>query len=301
MFESVFSQQGLSLDRLKTLLDVQAAGSIAGAAPDSSSRQSQFSRQLRDLSEYFGSEIVKREGKGIRLTDFGEKVADLAFGKFRAIEDLLAESRASSQQFRIVAGDSVLQWLVAPRLAPVKLGKALAGFSSSNVRTGEAIHRIQEGRADFGIVRKDSVPRGLKSALLGCMRFKAVVPQRISGGKVPTLAQLFDLPLAVMVTDGQFTTRLREIARNAGRQLVPAFACESFPQVLSAVRSGSYAAIVPALGSDSLAGDDMLTVQPDAFRTLERELMLIWNKRVVAVRPGAEEVIEFLCRALAIK
>ena len=46
MFEHLFSERGLSLDRLKTLIEVARAGSIAGAARGDSARQSLYSRQI---------------------------------------------------------------------------------------------------------------------------------------------------------------------------------------------------------------------------------------------------------------
>jgi DNA-binding transcriptional LysR family regulator len=52
MFENLFSERGLSLDRLKVLIEVRDAGSIAQAAPGDPVRQSQYSRQLRELSEF---------------------------------------------------------------------------------------------------------------------------------------------------------------------------------------------------------------------------------------------------------
>ncbi len=58
MFESLFSERGLSLDRLKVLIEVRDAGSIAQAAPGDPVRQSQYSRQLRELSEFFGCEVA---------------------------------------------------------------------------------------------------------------------------------------------------------------------------------------------------------------------------------------------------
>jgi len=46
MFENLFAQSGLSLERLKTFREIVAAGGITAAAGDDSNRQSQFSRTL---------------------------------------------------------------------------------------------------------------------------------------------------------------------------------------------------------------------------------------------------------------
>ena len=202
MFESLFSQRGLSLDRLKTLLEVHEAGGIAAAVPGSPSQQSQYSRQLRDLSQFFATEITRRDGKRLVLTSFGVQLALLARTQFTALTDLRAASRASAMQYRIVAGESLLQWLVVPRLRPLLAGGTRASFSTFNVRTSDAVHRIQEAQADFGIVRKDSVPRGVRSFSLGTLRFGAAIPKAMAPRK-PTISEMLSLPLAVMSTDGQ--------------------------------------------------------------------------------------------------
>ena len=68
MFEHLFSERGLSLDRLKTLIEVARAGSIAGAARGDSARQSLYSRQIKELEEFFGVELTRRRGKVLVLT-----------------------------------------------------------------------------------------------------------------------------------------------------------------------------------------------------------------------------------------
>ncbi|HSI08860.1 MAG: LysR family transcriptional regulator, partial [Rariglobus sp.] len=116
MFEKLFSERGLSLDRIRVLLEVHDAGSIAQAAPGDPIRQSQYSRQLRELSEFFGCEVAQRQGKLLKLTEQGRKLADLARNHLRSLEDFRAECRTECPDYTIAAGDSILHWLVIPRL-----------------------------------------------------------------------------------------------------------------------------------------------------------------------------------------
>src|SRR5882757_1637877 len=119
MFEPLFAERGLSLDRLKVLIEVRDAGSIAQAAPGDPVRQSQYSRQLRELSEFFGSEVAQRRGKILKLTPEGERLAELARDQLRALADFRSECRQQSVVFTLGAGDSLIQWLVIPRLGKV--------------------------------------------------------------------------------------------------------------------------------------------------------------------------------------
>ena len=61
MFENLFSEHGLSLERLRTLQLVSEAGSIAAAARGDTTRQSQYSRQLKELEQFFGTTLTRRQ------------------------------------------------------------------------------------------------------------------------------------------------------------------------------------------------------------------------------------------------
>jgi DNA-binding transcriptional LysR family regulator len=302
MFESLFAERGLSLDRLKVLIEVRDAGSIAQAAPGDAVRQSQYSRQLRELSEFFGCEVAQRRGKILKLTPQGERLAELAREQLRSLADFRAECRDEHVVFTLGAGDSLIQWLVIPRLGGLLEDFPGARFSTANLRTNEIVQQLTDCRLDFGIIRKNAVAPGLKAVSLGIVSYLAVVPEALVGKKKPTLAQVLgNLPLATQTTDGQFTGGLRDLATSLGVALRPALACQSFPQTMAAVRSGKFAAIVPELAVRDLPAGTVHRLGGELFRTLDREAMLAWNPRLVRIRPNAARVAAHLQRVLAIE
>src|SRR5438309_2009951 len=240
MFENLFSERGLSLDRLKVLIEVRDAGSIAQAAPSDPVRQSQYSRQLRELSEFFGCEVAQRRGKILKLTEQGERLAELAREQLRSLDDFRAECRQTSVAFTIGAGDSLIQWLVIPRLGKIIDEFPGTHFATTNLRTNEIVQQLTDCRLDFGIIRKNAVAPGLKSVSLGVVSYVALVPDQLARTKkkLSLLQALTDLPLATQTTVGQFTAGLRDIAKSLSVLLRPALACQSFPQTMAALRSG---------------------------------------------------------------
>lgn len=70
MFTKLLSKGGLSLDRLRALLEVGAAGSIVKAAGGDPVRQSQYSRQIKELEDFFQTKLVERHGKDSVRTTF---------------------------------------------------------------------------------------------------------------------------------------------------------------------------------------------------------------------------------------
>lgn len=302
MFEALFSERGLSLDRLKVLIEVRDAGSIAQAAPGDPVRQSQYSRQLRELSEFFGCEVAQRRGKLLKLTAQGERLAELAREHLRSLEDFRAECREAKVAFTLGAGDSLIQWLVIPRLGKILDEFPGIHFATANLRTNEIVQQLTDCRLDFGIIRKNAIAPGLKSVSLGIVRYVALGPDALMRGrKRVTLQQAFtELPLASQTTDGQFASGLRDIAKALHAPVVPALACQSFPQTTAALRSGRFWAIVPEIALRELASTPMHRITDKLLTQLEREAMLAWNPRLIRVRPNAAKIASRLHQILAL-
>src|SRR5579871_2796074 len=119
MFTRLFAESGLSLDRLKSLLEVGAAGSIVKATAGDPVKQSQYSRQIKELEDFFRIKLVERHGKGIQLTSSGRELARISrfflLGLSNFQRGCLQKSRrfASARARRTFNGFSC-------RLSPVK-------------------------------------------------------------------------------------------------------------------------------------------------------------------------------------
>jgi len=289
MFDALLSERGLSLDRLHVLLKIHDAGSIAAAAPGDTVKQSQYSRQLRELSEYFGCEVARRQGKLMKLTPQGVQLADLVRQNFRSLSDFRAQCRSELVDYTIAAGDSLIHWLIIPRLGKLPKSCSQYHFATLNLRTKEAIQQLNDGRVDFAVVRRDALPQEYEGLLLGTLEYCALVPKSLTGrGGRASLKDCFGrFPMAAQNTDGQFTGKLREIAESFGQELRPVLACQSFPQVLSAVRSGAYAAILPTIAVGDLPEGSCVQIEGAALASLNRELVLAFHPRLVSLRPKA--------------
>jgi len=296
MYDNLFSERGLSLDRLRVLVEVHDAGGIAKAAPGDPIRQSQYSRQLRELSEFFGTEVARRQGRQLKLTPQGVQLAELVRTQLRSLQDFRAECRAESVDYTIAAGDSLIHWLVIPRLGGIVRKQEAARFATSNLRTNEVVQQLKDGRVDFGVIRRDAVEAPLKSAALGTLRFVAVVPKAMvpTRGSISLREILGDLPFAAHTSDGQFTQKLRDVAKELKTELRPALICQSFPQAMAAVRSGGFGSVLPALALKELDPDSYQAVTAPSLGNLDRGIVLAWNSRLPRIRPSAKKLIDRL-------
>jgi DNA-binding transcriptional LysR family regulator len=296
MYDSLFSEGGLTLDRLRALIEVQDAGSIANTAPGDTVRHSQYSRQLRDLSEFFGREVTHRRGKVLKLTPEGARLSELARPFLRGLADLHSECKNERAVFNIAAGDSLIHWLVIPRIGGLLKTLPNVRFSTSGLRTNAIVQQITDERVDFGLIRKNAVATGLKSLALGTLAYVAVVPTTLAPRKpTPTFSEVFNtFPIAMQTTDGQFAKQLSEIALSANGSFRPGLGCESFPQTLAAVRSGRFAAIIPELAVKELPSGSVHIITGEPLRKLHRDISLVCNPRVIKVRTHAAKVFSAL-------
>ncbi|MDI1248736.1 MAG: LysR family transcriptional regulator [Lacunisphaera sp.] len=296
MYDNLFSERGLSLDRLRVLVEVHDAGGIAKAAPGDPIRQSQYSRQLRELSEFFGTEVARRQGRQLKLTTQGIQLAEMVRTQLHCLQDFRAVCRSESVDYTIAAGDSLIHWLVIPRLGAVLKKHSSVRFATANLRTNEIVQQLKDGRVDFGVIRKDALVKPLKSAPLGVLSFAAVVPKALlSGRENPALRDVLGLlPFAAHTSDGQFTQKLRDVAKDLKTELRPALICQSFPQALAAVRSGGFGSVLPALALKDLESGSYHELPVGPLGSLNRNLVLAWNSRLPRIRSSAKKVIECL-------
>jgi DNA-binding transcriptional LysR family regulator len=94
---------------------------------------------------------------------------------------------------------------------------------------------------------------------------------------------------------------LRALTEERGAVFSPTIACQSFPHALSAVRSGSFAAILPKLALTELAPVDYVIIESKLLDQLRRPIVLVWNPRLVAARSGAAHLAIELRKVLQLK
>jgi DNA-binding transcriptional LysR family regulator len=246
MDASLFSRSGMSLDRLRSFLALADAGGIAKAAPRAPVRQSQLSRQLRELEDFLGSPLAVRQGRGLRLTPLGERLARHVRHMLAGLVDIAQEAAQAPLALSLGAGGSVLEWWAIPRLPAV-----LERFPRIELGLGSASADLEDGRLDLGLLRRREVPRGMWSRPLLGYGFVLAVPRaRLPRRRRPRLEEVLQsVPLALVDNEADLLEPI--LARAEGRLVVPLH-CETFPQALAALRTLRCAAVLPTLATAEL-------------------------------------------------
>jgi len=284
MVSDAFSTSGFTIERLRTFCRIAEAGSIAAAAQNDPTRQSQFSRQVKELEEFFGTKLLERSGKTAQLTEPGRKLALITQSYFREIEDLRASS-SKDNVIRIGAAESILRWMLMPRLTELQGLSPGVTFELLPDNTQRCVAGVKEGHLDLAIVRKDAADGSLKALSCGSFKYGLVVPRSLLPGKTAAgFRHLERIPFALLTGDGALASGVRSLSVAMGVALDVRVKAENFTLLISAMENNDLAAVVPVLAIGSLSKERFAVVELEEMRSLTRDLVLLYSPEAAALR-----------------
>lgn len=290
----LFSKSGLSLERLRTFSEVVAAEGFSLAAPGDPNRQSQYSRQLRELEEFFGAQLIVRGGGRFELTQEGKELFEIVQFHFRALEDLLRRCSSENVEISIGAGDSILHGWVLPNLAKLRSKFPAATFSLANLRNEESLDRLSKGRIDLAIVSGGEERSSLSYMPIGLIRFGLLTPNRSlkEAPKKKLWAEIARTPIALLA-ESEIASSFEEEAFKAGTPLNVCLRGSSYPQIIDATKRIGCAALVPTFAATS-AGEEYELIPIPSLDAFTRKASVVWDPRQFNLRPIVQKVAEAL-------
>src|ERR1041384_6379123 len=240
MFSKLFAESGLSLDRLKALLAVGAAGSIIKAAGGDPVKQSQYSRQIKELEDFFRITLVERDGKGICLTSNGRELARISRFFLLGLSNFQRGCLAEEQTFRIGASATFIRQFLVPALCAPSLRKDDATHATETVSDDEIERRLHDLTLDFGVVRNASLSRPLQTKSLGDWKLELWIPKglRLDQTKAKEAFEQQSLPLALAKKELDGLDVISSTYE-------PRLSCDSFLEASSALENDDLAALLP--------------------------------------------------------
>jgi len=291
MFAKLFAEGGLSLDRLRALLEVSATGSIVKAAGGDPVRQSQFSRQIKELEDFFQAKLIERHGKGIRLTASGKELARISRFFLLGLSNFRRGCLAEEQTFRIGASASVTNSFLLPTLALASTRKSSPSYVVETLTDTEIESRLHDLTLDFGVVTQPELSRPLQLKKLARWKLLLWTPRSVCSNPKSAVTQFRAgrLPLVI-------ATETPDLA--SLNQLQPRLSCPSFADVQSILRTAPFTGLLPDYLRPVNESDFISTTVP---RTSSRYFHhhLAWNPRLLRLNPHAVRVRDSLLVAVA--
>lgn len=295
MFEHLFSEHGLSLDRLRSLIEVAEAGSIAKAVDRDHVRQSQYSRQIKELEAFFGMELTRKKARQLVLTSAGEELVKLTKEYLISLDYFKSNAKKLPRRFSLGAGDSLHTWMVSPILNQLAKDRIPWLFSLQNLRNGEIARRLISMDLDLGILRKSAITSDLlEYKVLKRVEYALYVPDILvpHGKKSDIKWMMENIPLATLSFESSFHNQLEETCRKSGIRFNVSLQTQSFPFASRLLQEKSCMAVLPSIAEIDL-NDEYIKVPTSLFAPLGRDIALAWNPRLLKVRPAARQVIEY--------
>lgn len=297
VMDDLFAQNGLSLERLRTFCLIAEHGGFTKAARGDPAKQPLYSRQLKELESFFGTELVRRSGKSFSLNEEGHRLYELARSYFGALSDFKNACSNALIRIHLGAGDSILQWHVLPRLAEIRKALPNTGLKLLNLPTQQIVERVVSGELDLGIVRRTAIRSEVVSHALGRLEFALFIPKRTT--QCNWELALKTCPMAVLEGAGEFRQELEKVA--AKEQFKPRIEveCSSFPAVAKAMKCASLAGILPVAAADELGLHGFIRLHAPWLSKLSRPVSLIASRRLLSLRPELDSITKELARVLA--
>src|SRR2546430_7961595 len=166
MFERLFAESGLSLDRLRALVEVGAVGSIARAASGDAVRQSQYSRQIKELEDFFGARLLERTARGIQFTAAGKELARIARFSLLGLTNFQRGCLGEERTYRIGGSATFLPTFILPSLAQPRIIRSKIPYQLEALDDDSIERRLHDLTLDFGFVTRQELSRPLQSKRL---------------------------------------------------------------------------------------------------------------------------------------
>ena len=252
---------------------------------------------MKELEGFFGVALSRRVGRRIEITPEGHRLAEIIRRQFRELDDFRESMSGRPVCVRLGASASFLEWMVIPRLAACREALGQAIIELEPCRSAEIAAGVADGRLDFGIIREDGAPPGIKKFRLGRFAYSLFAPRAAwrSGAGVENI--FYRHEFGELIGGGQFHQEYqRFLTANAWSPRIVA-RVGSFLQLARLVNCQGLAAVLPEIAANGF--DTAMTLSRPLPWKLHRSMVLVTNPRGldrVGIKAGAAPA---LARTLA--
>lgn len=243
----------MRLTALETFLELCEAESIRQVARAHGVKPGAISRQIESVEYFFRVDLFDRNVDGIKLTEPGRLLAS----HVRSILADVRTARAIVDDLRnlergevtIYSGGAPGVGLLAPVLARLHAQYARIRFTVELTSASEVIEAVADGRADLGLTIFSPDTSKVEIRFSQPIAHYVILSPRhpLADFAHLTLHQLGSVPLALPQMDYSARRRLRQIAADAGVEIVPAFTTHSLTMQKELALAGAAALVLPAM------------------------------------------------------
>jgi len=203
-----------------------------------------------------------------------------------------------AKRITIAAGNSVLEWVILPKLATLRDALPNTSLDFYSDRTRTIVAKLADMTIDLGLVRDDAVTSPLKAKRLFTVNYSLFLPRALARGiNTQNLKRrLAQMPIAT-TAGGQFREMLQQAADKAKWPIKIAVSCSSFTQAARAVRGGICGAVLPDIAAQDWGDGEVAQIPLPFLRGKQRQICVAWNPRLAEVRSLLRPAIQAIVGA----
>lgn len=297
----------LDVERLRALHAVAKHGSVRGAAEALHVTTSAVSQQVAKLERETGQVMLERHGRGVRLTDAAQLLAEHADRILSMVEqaasDLEAICGAAVGELSIGAFPTAARGMLPPALRALDESQPQLHVWLREMEPHEAVPLVERGRYDMAIVQDWfnvplAIPEGLAKAPILDDQADIALPagHPLASRDRVDLDELSGEPWISQSPGAICRDWLIHTLRSRGFEPHLAHMADEYATQLALVAAGLGIAVLPRLGRcDVPSGVTIVQVTP----ALTRHVYAIWRQEA-ARRPAIRVTVDAL-RAVAVR
>jgi DNA-binding transcriptional LysR family regulator len=290
----------MSMDQLRSLVEVARRGAITDAARALGLTQPALTRRIQLLEAEFGTPLLSRSQKGVRLTELGRLVEAESRGLLERYDHLKQEVgahlRLERGSVRIGGGATAVSFLLPPLIRDFRRKHCDVVFQLKEAGSHEVAHDVLREQLELGIV---TLPVGMEDLEVIPLRRDSIVLVAARDhpfarrGRVPAAA-LNGVRLIGFERDSAIRRLVDGALEEAGIQVEVVMELRSIQSILRMVALRLGVAFVSRLGVD--AAGRGVGIVPVKGLSIRRSLGVV-TKRRRPLSVAAEAFLAHLTRA----
>ncbi len=284
----------LTFKQLRYFEALARLGHFGRAAEACAISQPALSQQIKALEEELGAELFERDRRQVRLTSFGEEIAQRARDVLRSLDELEGYARASRSGLVAKLRIGVIP-TVAPYLLPGLIGDLtrLHGSLDLHVRetlTPRLVQELNEGRLDMAIVALPVSEPSLTEVALFTESFVLVRPSADEGKPAPNREALREMRLLLLEEGHCFRDQALSFCNTKPRTVPPRdlLDASSLSTLVQMVDAGLGVTLIPEMAVAVETRSASVSVARFAKPEPSRTIGMVWRK----TSPLARQLLE---------
>ena len=268
----------------KLFIDAAELGSLSKAATAYGTSQPHISRQISELERECGARLFQRTGRGVVLTELGQRVAPKVRAWLAGTEQLANDVRTSAGTpigtVRIGSLPSTAHPLVTTLYYRLKKRYPLVQLAVREGQGAQLETWLEDGSVDLAVLYRSSAsPRNGDTYLVETPTYLvgAEGDERTSGPTVP-FAALDNLPLVLFCRPSSWRNRLEQLATEHGIALNVALEADSLSLQTHVVADGNIYALLGPYAVAAAARDCRLQSARIVNPSVSRHIALAMSR-----------------------